>query len=91
MDIASLPLKHPSRKNVPDRIVVHAIGEFIDTDPHDYYCVDFLAKLGLSAHAFVTPSGVVIRSVPDHEEATHAKSHNRNTLGIEFMVPGLQQ
>ena len=65
------------------------MAEFIDADPADYYCVEWLRKLGLSAHAFVTPSGVIIRSREDKQGAYHAKGFNKNSLGIEFLVPGL--
>ena len=74
---------------MPKKIVIHAMGEFIDTENEDYYAVDFIAKMGLSVHAFVTPSGVVIRSRDDREGAYHAKGYNTDTLGVEFLVKGL--
>ena len=73
----------------PGLIVVHAMGEYIDTEDVDYHAVEWLRHLGLSAHAFVTPSGVVIRSRQDEQGAWHAKGHNTGSLGVEFLVPGL--
>lgn len=65
------------------------MAEFIDTESGDYFCVEWLRKMGLSAHAFVTPSAVVIRSRDDNQGAWHARGHNLDSLGIEFLVPGL--
>lgn len=89
MNEAQIPLDGGFQSQKPKRIVVHAMAEFIDTEPHDYYAVDWLRKLGLSAHAFVTPSGVVIRSREDEQGAFHAKGFNQDSLGVEFLVGGI--
>ena len=89
MDEVLIPLEAGFESHTPKRIVVHAMGEYIDTEPIDYHAVDWLRKLGLSAHAFVTPSGVVVRSRKDEQGAYHAKGHNSGSLGVEFLVPGL--
>lgn len=89
MNEALIPLKAGAKRQTPSRIVVHAMAEFIDTDPHDYSAVEWLRKLGLSAHAFVTPSGVIIRSRQDDQGAYHAKGFNTGSLGVEFLVPGI--
>ena len=92
MKTAHIPNAHPfseAGSNSPDLIVIHAMGEFIDTDDQDYPAWDFLSSLKLSAHAFVTPSGVVVRSKPDDRLAWHAKGFNTDSLGVEFLVPGL--
>ena len=89
MQMAHMPLSKGRNKQTPDRLVIHAMGEFIDTDDTDYSAVDWLRKLGLSVHAFITPSGVVIRSRDDEQGAYHAKDYNTNSLGVEFLVPGL--
>ena len=67
MNEAIIPLEKGAESQTPSRIVVHAMGEFIDIEPEDYSAVEFLRKLGLSAHAFITPSGVVIRSRRDDQ------------------------
>ena len=89
MRTADIPLPKGASDQVPQRIVIHAMGEFIDTATDDFHAVEFLRHLGLSAHAFVTPSGVVVRSRRDDEGAYHAKGYNTGSLGVEFLVPGL--
>lgn len=89
MNKAEIPLETGAENQSPQKIIVHAMAEYIQTDPHDYHAVDWLRKLGLSAHAFVTPSGVIIRSREDEQGAFHAKGFNSDTLGIEFLVPGV--
>lgn len=89
MNEAQIPLEAGADNQVPSRIVVHAMGEYIDFDPRDYHAVEFLRKIGLSAHAFITPSGVIIRSRADDAGAYHAKDFNTDSLGVEFLVPGV--
>ncbi len=89
MNEAQIPLETGADNQTPSRIVVHAMGEYIESDPRDYHAVDFLRKMGLSAHAFVTPSGVIIRSRADDLGAYHARGFNTDSLGVEFLVPGV--
>ncbi len=89
MNEAQIPLEAGNQSQSPSRIVIHAMAEFIDTEPDDYSAVEWLRKLGLSAHAFVTPSGVVIRSRRDDQGGYHAKGFNTGSLGVEFLVGGL--
>lgn len=90
MMIANMPLTHGgSRTNKPSRVVVHAMAEYIEQGGRDFTAYELLDRLGLSAHALVTPSGVVIRCRDDDEHAYHAKGHNRNSLGVEVLVPGV--
>jgi len=88
-DYVHLPSPHGGGAQKPNLLVIHAMGEFIHTPTQDYYAPDFLIKLGYSAHAFVTPSGTIIKSREDNQVAYHAKGFNINSLGIEFLVPGL--
>lgn len=76
-----------SRRNSPRMIVVHAMGEFL-LDPMPIHATDFLEKIGLSAHALVSPNGIVYITRDDDQGAWHAKGYNRDTLGIEFLVEG---
>lgn len=89
MKIAQIPLTKGASNQKPERIVIHSMAEFIDTDPHDYYAPEFLRKIGLSAHAFITPSGVIIQSRKHSQGAYHSKGYNTDSLGIEFLVPGI--
>lgn len=85
--IKDLPGKDVSIK--VKKIVIHAMGEFIENGEIDYYAPDFLRKIGLSAHFFVTPSGVIIQGRDANNIAWHAKGYNYETIGIEILVPGL--
>ena len=89
MRVAGIPLPKGAADQTPQRIVIHSMGEFIDTATDDFHAVEFLRHIGLSAHAFITPSGVVIRSRKDEQGAYHAKGYNTDSLGVEFLVPGL--
>lgn len=88
MNIINMPSEYGENGNTPNTIVIHAMGEFIDTEDEDYFAKDYLDKLGLSAHYFITPSGVIIQSRMLGQTAFHARGHNQNTIGIEFLVPG---
>lgn len=87
--IAHIPLAHGAGHQAPDTIIVHAMAEFIQVGIRAYSTVDFLDMKGLSAHALISPSGTVVRCRNDDQGAYHAKGHNRNSLGIEFIVPGV--
>lgn len=81
------PLEAGADRQTPKKIVVHSMGEFI-LDPKPIHASDFLAKLGLSAHALVCPDGDIYVCRDDDEGAYHARGYNRNSLGIEFLVEG---
>jgi len=88
MKIANIPSPYGNAHNNPKKIVWHAISEIIDDHGTFYYALDYLTHLGISAHRFVTPSGVIIKCREDYQGAYHAKGHNKNSLGVEVMVPG---
>lgn len=89
MKIADMPLPAGRSKQTPSRIVIHAMAEYIDTDDRDYDARSWLEKLGLSVHALITPSGVVIRCRSDRQGGYHARGYNTDSLGVEILVPGL--
>lgn len=75
--------------NDPKKVVVHAMSEFLRlNDGEAVHATSFLNMIGLSVHAFVTPSGSILRSRRDNEGAFHAGRYNRNSLGVEILVPG---
>ncbi len=86
---ANIPLRGQGTQSKPDRIVVHAMAEFLDLDPDDQYAHGFLGDQGLSAHVLITPTGTAIRCLQDTEMGAHAKGFNRNSLGIEYLVAGV--
>lgn len=85
---AQIPLAAGAATNKPDKIVIHAMAEYIDQGGRDFSAVEWLERLGLSAHALITPSGVIIECRDPTRGAYHAKRHNRNSLGVEFLVAG---
>ena len=80
------------RVEEPIGVIIHSMGEYIG----DEYCVDFLERIGLSAHFFITPDGMLVHGVDTNRVAYHAgksqwqgqKNLNKNYIGIEIMVPG---
>ena len=87
MQIKYEPLEAGARRNAPKLIVVHSMGEFI-LDPQPIHATDFLAKLGLSAHALIAPDGTVYICRDDDQGAYHARGYNTDSLGVEFLVEG---
>ena len=73
--------------NHPKKIVVHCMGEFI-IDPTPIHAPDFLDGYKLSAHALVAPNGDIYACRDDDERAWHARGHNTDSLGVEFLVEG---
>lgn len=88
MRVINRHLKHGQQSQSPDRIVVHAMGEYILHEGTYLYAPDFLDKIGLSAHALIAIDGTVIRCREDSEGAWHAKGYNTDSLGVEFLVKG---
>ena len=89
MHIKEIRLDKGAKKNTPKRIIIHAMSEFINYKGQTLHAVEFLKLIGLSAHAFVEPNGIIIRSREDTEGAYHAKGHNTDTLGVEFLIEGV--
>ena len=84
-----MPSQYGRQRTKPiKKIVWHCMSEIIDADGAYYYSVNYLSILGLSAHAMITPSGVVIRCRKDSQTAYHAKGHNDMSLGVEVLIPG---
>lgn len=76
---------------VPRRIVIHAMGEYIkETEKKGaaLFAPDYLDSVGLSAHALVSPFGTVYRCREDNEGAYHAKGFNTDSLGVEILCYG---
>lgn len=87
---AQIPSPHGgTRMNTPTKIVVHAMAEFVEQGDSDLPAWALLDRMGFSAHALITPSGVIVRTRFDAQVAYHAKGHNMNSLGVEFLVPGV--
>lgn len=92
MGIASVlhrPLHGGYSTQVPEKIIIHSMAEYIVDGNEILHAYDLLKKYDLSAHVLVLPSGVLMRCRDDDQGAWHAKGHNKNSLGIEFLVPGI--
>jgi len=73
-------------------IIIHSMGEYIDGE----YCYDFLERIGLSAHYFISHTGNLIHGVGPNYKAYHAGESewkgvsdlNENSIGIELLIEG---
>ena len=81
----------------PKVLVVHSMSEFLMYEGQKMYAKDFLKKLGLSVHGFITPDGTYDKMIESPHRAAHAgKSFwaginglNSHSLGIELLVEGV--
>lgn len=82
-------LKNGRKSQASKLIIVHAMGEYIADGKGGYdHAVPFLGKYGLSVHSLIAPNGDNYRCRDDWEGAWHARGHNTDSLGIEFLVQG---
>lgn len=88
MNIIKTHLDHGKRFNDPKIIVIHAMGEFIGGSGWKNHAVQYLDKIGLSAHGVGDPNGTIYECRLDGETAYHALGYNEDTLGYEFLVEG---
>lgn len=86
--VKNMPLLKGARSQIPERIVVHAMSEYILHNDKWIHAYDFLKDIGLSAHALICPDGAVIRCREDNQGSWHAKGFNVDSLGVEFLVKG---
>ena len=93
MNIINIPLPRGGRRKgrerqFPDRVIVHAMGEYIKKNGKVYHAVEWLEKINLSTHVLICPNGHIIRCREDSQEAIHAAGNNYDTLGVEWLVKG---
>jgi N-acetyl-anhydromuramyl-L-alanine amidase AmpD len=90
MDRAIIENPHGGdRVNVPKTIIIHCMGEYIADGQGGYdHAVEFLDKYKLSVHSLIASDGTNFRCRQDDQHAWHARGHNRDSLGMEFLVPG---
>lgn len=65
------------------------MGEYIYHNGQIYSAKEWLDYLGLAAHYTITTSGVICQHINDMTMGAHAKGHNKNTVGIEFLLAGV--
>lgn len=85
------PSGEPTPGNAPKTVIVHAMAYQIDYNGERLYAASFLDRIGLSAHILSAPRGELIRCRDDDEMAWHAKGFNRDSLGIEILVPDVYE
>lgn len=93
MSIIDVHTEHGFSRQEPTSIIIHAMGEYISGSNWENHAVQFLNKIGLSAHSLIAPKntkGEVVnyRLRNDNEGAYHAKRFNKDSLGMEFLVAG---
>ena len=77
-----------SKHQIPVKVIVHSMAEFIEYEGETLHAYDFLKKIGLSAHALICPDGTVIRCREDDQGGYHARGFNKDSLGVEILVHG---
>lgn len=86
------PNNNGGGRQVPDRIIIHSIGEYIidkaSGEEIVYHASDYLEKIKLSAHYLIQPDGDVIQCRKPDLIAWHALGDNRDTIGIEVLIEG---
>lgn len=81
----------------PKVLVVHSMSEYLMYEGKKMYAKDFLKKLGLSVHGFITPDGTYDKMIESPHRAAHAGKSlwaginglNSHSLGIELLVEGV--
>lgn len=81
----------------PIGIIIHSMGEYIQTKEGAEHAKHFLRGLGLSVHGFIDPEGRYIKMVNSKYKAYHAgvsehygiRGLNGYYLGFELLVEGV--
>lgn len=85
-------INHPLSRGVlsqdPRRGIIHAMAEYIFWEGKWRHASEFLEMIGLSAHALGLPNGDIMKCRDWTQGAYHAKGHNVDTLGYEWLVEG---
>lgn len=94
--IVTSPLPHGQEHGRPiKQLVVHAAAEIVRNDDPaqgpvgDIPVLEFHAATEKSAHAYITPAGVLHHCVSRDRVAWHAKGFNTGRLGVELLVAGV--
>jgi N-acetyl-anhydromuramyl-L-alanine amidase AmpD len=85
-----LPAGKPGFNLKPELIVLHASAEWVwDFDEDKYYHIlSYHKHKGWSAHYYVFQNNLLVKCKKDIDMAYHAAGHNKNSIGIEFIMPG---
>ena len=88
MNIINHPLSRGALSQDPNRGIIHAMAEYIFWEGKWRHASEFLEMIGLSAHILIAPNGDIFKCRDWTQGAYHAKGHNDDTLGAEWLVEG---
>lgn len=88
MSIIDYPLSRGASHQSPNKVILHAMAEYLYHEGKWRHATEFLEMIGLSAHALISPNGDIYKCREDTQGAYHAKGHNKDTLGCEWLVEG---
>jgi N-acetyl-anhydromuramyl-L-alanine amidase AmpD len=88
MNIIQYPLNRGASSQEPDKAIHHAMAEYIFYKGKIRHALEFLEMIGLSAHILISPNGDIYECRKPDQGAYHAKGHNKNTLGCEWLLEG---
>ena len=88
MAIIEYPLSKGAFSQNPNKVIVHAMAEYLFHEGKWRHATEFLEMIGLSVHVLIAPNGDIYKCRDSMQGAYHAKGHNRNTLGVEWLVEG---
>lgn len=94
----TISTQRPRRESTTvDTIIIHAMSEYLIHERKVVCAMDFLNDIQLGCHYFIAPDGLVIKGVaPDFRTPHVGRSEylgrkwlNETSIGIEFLVPGI--
>jgi len=86
--IIDYPLSKGALLQDPNQVINHAMAEYLFYEGKWRHATEFLDMIGLSAHILIAPSGNIYKCRGNTQGAYHAKGHNVDTLGVEWLVEG---
>ena len=88
MKTINYPLSRGALMQSPRRGIIHAMAEYVFYEGKFRHATEFLEMIGLSAHILIAPDGDIYKCRESSQGAYHAKGHNIDTLGAEWLVKG---
>lgn len=86
--VIEYPLSRGALIQSPNRGIIHAMAEYLFWEGKWRHASEFLEMIGLSAHILIAPNGDIFKCRDNTQGAYHAKGHNVDTLGAEWLVEG---
>jgi len=94
----NISVQRPRRETTTvDTIIIHAMSEYLHHEGKVVCAMDFLNDIQLGCHYFIAPDGLVLNGVAPEFRTPHVgkseyldrKWLNETSIGIEFLVPGI--